>query len=148
MGAMEHQRRAIDAVQAVLQLGVVHVGLPGHQRHGFLVAGEDAQLFIALALGRKPALFRIGHGQGVEFGLGRKENIGYVELVARPDLDAHRRHQHDARNAACVLGGQIRRHPTAQRGADEGDVLQIQLLQSIQVDVNEVVDRIHPERQA
>lgn len=62
----------------------------------------------------------------------------------RPHLDPHGRDKHDARDAACVLCGQIGRNPAA----DERHVPKVKFFQGIQVDVNEVVDGVHPEGQA
>ena len=59
-----------------------------------------------------------------------------------------RGHQNDARDGACVFSAQIRRRPTAQRGANLGDVAEVEFPQGAEMDQNKDIGGVHPVRAA
>ena len=146
--AADQQRRPVDHVQPVPELGIVHVGLPGDERERLAVARARQQLGIGKLAGVRPPFVRIGIQQAVDLILRHGVDVGNVELIDRPDLDADRRDQHQLVDRRRVLGRNLGCGPAADRMADQHDSGQFQSCDQFEIEVREVVDRVDPDRQA
>ncbi len=156
MGAAHDQRRGADPPQPVAELGVVQVRVPaepgggGHGLHDRLdhLEGEVPDLGGVVAhvverahhLGHRVVLVVeqvLGHLAG-----GTTEDVldgGAVHVVA------DRVDQHQVAHPVGVAGGQLGRHPPAQRGADDGGRTQaegVEQVEQVEGGVLHVVDRL------
>ena len=81
-GAPQEQRRQLDAVQAVPELRIVHVGRPGEARMGFPVARRGEQLLFGQGLVVALAGLGIETGERVELG-GHQRQMSTMSRVSR-----------------------------------------------------------------
>ncbi len=146
--AADEQRRPVDAVQPVLELGIVHVGFPGDQRERLPVARAREQLGVGQLARVRPPLLRLGVEQRVELVLRHGVDVGNVEPVDRPDLDADGAISTSLSMSRGALGRELGRGPAADRMADQQDVGEIEPADQFEIEVREVVDRVDPDRQA
>src|SRR3981189_1622275 len=88
--APDQERRPVNPVQPMLELGIVHVRLPSDQRQGLPIAGDGEKLLVG-KLGRVELPFlRLDIEQALELMLGHGEYVRDVEPVDRTDLDPDR----------------------------------------------------------
>ena len=77
-----------------------------------------------------------------ELVLGDGEDIGDVALLAAADLDADRVGEHQMRHPRRRLDGDFRRDPAAERHAHDGEVVERELVDEVEIEIGEVVDAI------
>ena len=146
--AAQKQRRHVHAVQAMLELGIVHVRLPGQQRQRLVVAGDDAEAPRRTSFARSTG-FLAGSWKRSRssFSLRHRKDVGDVELVGLAGLDADRTDQRQAVEPLRHLRGDIGGDPAADREADEIGARQAQAVHQLEIDVGDVVDAVEPVRQ-
>ena len=86
----------LGPVQPVLELGVVHPGLPNQERQRFARAEDDRQVVLGKLGEIRQDLHRVFVDKLVEFGLRYRENVRNVELVRGAKLDADWSNQREA----------------------------------------------------
>ena len=131
----------------MLELGIVHVRLPGQQRQRFAVAGDDVKLLIRhrRQFGRVPG--GVVEAELVELLARHGEDVGNVELVGRAGLHADRADEHQPLDPFRHLGRDLGGDPSADRETDEIGSRQTQAIHQFQVNVGNVVHAVEPVRQ-
>ncbi len=139
MHAPEQQGRHRDAVQAALELGVVHIGRPGIARGGFPVAGRGLHCRIGHGLVVALGGGWVAVGQRPELVLGNGEDIDDVALLAIADLDADRIGEHEMGEAFGRFDRDLGRDPAAERHPHHDHVAQVELVEQIEIEIGEIV---------
>ena len=131
-------------MQAALEFGIVHVGLPDQQGERLAVAGADGQLLIR----EHGGLHRILHGIMVHelrhVGRGHDIDVGNVELVGRASLDPNGADEHHLAEALGGLGHHFRRDPATHGAGDDIDLGEAHLVHQLQIDMGDVVHMVDP----
>ena len=128
-------------MQPSLKLRIVHVGRPGVACCRFPIARNETQIGFrhrrVIACGG----FRVGVGERVELGFTEGENVRDIAGCAVADLNTDRVGQHEVREPRCRLHRDFGGDPGADRYADNDGVGEIQLVQKVQIEIGEVIDR-------
>ena len=84
---------------------------------------------------------RVGeqHREGLD--VGHVEEIGEVALFAAGELHADRRDEHQLGEPRATAHAHLERDPSAERRADQNHVVELQLVEQIEIEVGEIVDR-------
>ena len=137
----EHQRRQIDPMQPALQARIVQVWPP-------TIVGEHVALareFLELAGGHRRVARRMSlpvgekHREGLD--VGHVEEIGEVALFPAGELHAHRRDEDQLGEPRVIAHAHLERNPSAEGRADENHVVELQLVEEIEIEVGQIVDR-------
>lgn len=133
-----------QARQALLQLAIVQVRVPrqARQRRELVVAAHD---HFGTVLGGEDLC---GARRVVKQMLQRRlDRIG-VHVVARHavHLDPGRCGQHQPLDALRVRHRERRRDPSAERRSDDGEALDRELVEQVEIVEDEVVDAVEPVR--
>ena len=84
--APQHERRDMDPMQALLQLGIVHVGRPAIARHRLAIARDGKKIRPRTWLCSRVCPPRDRHRRGPEIRLAHGEHVGDVALSRAPTL--------------------------------------------------------------
>src|SRR5712675_150593 len=142
----EHQRRQIDPMQPALQARIVQVWSP-------TIVGEHVALareFLELAGGHRCVARRISlpvrekHRECLD--VGHVEEIGEVALFPAGELHAHRRDEDQLAEPRVIAHAHLERNPSAERRADENHVVELELVEEIEIEVGQIVDRSEVSR--
>ena len=139
--APQHQRRHPDPAEPVLELRVVHVGVPGIEAQRLPVARVDDQLLVAhrIVIGR---LRRVVPAAAADLGRVGVEDVEDIAGLAVADLDADRVDEDQL--AQPVAGGDrdLRRQPAAEGQPEQCDPLVGQFVEDGEIEMHQIVDRV------
>jgi len=131
----------------MLELGVVHVRLPGQQRQRLAIARNDVKLLLRHGRQVERVARGIVEAQPIELIARHREDVGNVELVRAAGLHADRSDQHEAIDPFRHLGGELGGDPSAERQSHDVGSPQRQAIQQFEIDVGDVIDAVEPVRQ-
>src|SRR5262245_6839792 len=141
-GAPQHERGHGDPGQPPAQVRVVHIWMPAVETEGFPVPVAQDKVFVGhgIEVGR-PA---VGVVPAPSHHLARRcvEDVQDVRRLPIADLDAEGIDQDEPVQAMAArhrdLGGQ----PSAERQPQQRDLPPGQLIEEVEVEVHEIVDRV------
>ena len=126
----------------------MHPRLPGQQRQCLAGTEHGGELVVRHFRGVALHLRGVVKGQLQRIRLRHGEDVGNIELVGRPDLDAHRPAQDDPAKTLGRFGGHFGGDPAPDRAADEVDAVEFQDIHQFEIKMGDVVDTVEPVRQA
>jgi len=141
--APQDERGDPDTVQPRPELRVVHVRIPREERGRLAVARHRRQLLLGQRFVVAQPHRGIAERQLLPPASRRGKNVEDVALVASAEFRADRPDQDEARQALAGLGRDLRCDPAAERGTDDDQVAQVELLDQVEVEIRHVVDRTH-----
>ena len=119
----------------------MHVGAPAVERGRRAVAGDRGQFVVAECgvIGRISR--RLAERAALPLVIGQSINVGDVALLAPAEFEPERVDQHQAADPPGRAHGDFERNPAAQRGADDNDLARRLIVEPIEIEIGEVVDR-------
>ena len=141
--APQEQGRQTKPVQPVLELRIMHVRRPSKPGVRLPVARGGQRHIVRQILVVDLAELGIEIGERVELVRQQRPDVDDVAGLAVADFHADGVRHHDLRQPGVVLGGDLGGKPAAQSDADDEHVAKIELLEQVEIEVGEVIDRCH-----